>query len=79
MKEFKNETNYKFTDISSEAWREYIFDTNRTIFIEKPLKLHVSKSGGHRIFSEDGLSRYVAPGWLEIIWEAKEGMPNFVK
>jgi hypothetical protein len=79
MREFKNETNLKFTDISSEKWREYVYDVNKTIFVDKPLQLNVSKSGGHRIFAEDGLSRYIAPGWLEIIWEAKDDQPHFVK
>ena len=79
MIEFRNETNLKFTDISSEEWREYVYDVNKTILIEKPLQLHVSKSGGHRIFAEDGYSRYIQPGWLQIIWKAKEGAPHFVK
>lgn len=79
MREFDNATDLKFTDISSENWREYVYEQGKSIFIDKPLKLHVSKSGGHRLFAEDGLSRYVAPGWLEIIWEAKEGHPHFVK
>lgn len=79
MIEFRNESNWSFTNISSEKWREYVFDTGKSIFIEKPRFLHVSKSGGHRIFSEDGLSRYIAPGWLMIVWEAKDDAPHFVK
>ena len=78
MREFENATSLKFTDISSESWREYVYDVNKTIFIDKPLKLHVSKSGGHRIYSEDGLSRYIAPGWLQIVWSAKDDAPHFV-
>lgn len=79
MKEFRNESGLKFTDISSEEWREYIYDYNKTIFIENPLKLHVSKSGGHRIFSAEGYSRYIAPGWLQIIWRSKDNEPHFIK
>lgn len=79
MTEFRNGTELKFTDISSEKWREYVFEQGKTIFVDKPLQLHVSKGGGHRIYSEDGLSRYVAPGWLEIVWEVKDGEPHFVK
>lgn len=75
---FINESSLTFTDISSEEYREYSYG-DKQIRIDKPLKLHVSKSGGHRIFSEDGLSRYIAPGWVQIIWKAKEGSPHFVK
>lgn len=76
---FNNESGLVFTDISSEQWREYFYNSETVIRVEKPLMLHVSKSGGHRVFSEDGCSRYIAPGWLQITWKAKDGSPHFVK
>lgn len=65
-----------WTDISSEDYREYIFDSKNIIHIEKPLFLHVSESGGHRVFDSSGNSYYVRPGWLAIKWV---GNPAFVK
>ena len=34
--EFKNESDLVFTDISSEAWREYQFDSGRDRADRKP-------------------------------------------
>jgi hypothetical protein len=76
--EFKNDTTLEFTDISSEAFREYEFET-KTIRIEAPLKLNVSSTGGHRIFDSAGNSHYIPAGWLRITWQAKAGFPHFVK
>ena len=52
-----------WTDISTEEFREYRFPDEQTVRIEKPLKLKVSRSGGHRIVAEGG-NFYVPPGWL---------------
>jgi hypothetical protein len=76
---FINESGLEFTDISSEQFREYAFANDEILRIENPLKLHVSESGGHRIFDAQGNSFYVPKGWLHLRWQAKEGQPNFVK
>jgi hypothetical protein len=76
--EFINDTTLEFTDISSEAFRSYEFE-NKTITITNPLKLNVSSSGGHRIFDATGRSHYIPTGWLRLTWQAKSGMPHFVK
>jgi hypothetical protein len=75
---FINETTLEFTDISSEAYREYEFE-NKTIRIENPLKLNVSASGGHRLFDAAGNSHYIPSGWLRVTWKAKTGYAHFVK
>lgn len=75
---FINESGLKFTDISSEKYRQYVFGKDIVTIIE-PLWLHVSSSGGHRLFDAAGKSHYVVKGWHEIQWEAKEGQPHFVK
>lgn len=62
-------------DISSEEYRIYVYPDDWRISINKPSKLHVSASGGHRIVTEDGLSYYIAPGWRVIQWK---GNPAFV-
>lgn len=82
MQDFINESDHVFTDISSEAYREYWFPIGMDFIrykIVKPLQLAVSASGGHRIFDEEGLSHYVPAGWLHLVWRAKPGAPNFVK
>ncbi|MBB5693532.1 hypothetical protein FHS87_001565 [Roseomonas pecuniae] len=76
---FKNDTDLEFTDISTERWREYRFAGGDVIRIEQPLKLNVSASHGHRIFDAHGLSHYIPWGWIHLVWETKEGAPNFVR
>lgn len=77
---FRNGTDLVFSDISSEKYREYIFPNGAQYKINAPVYINVSKSGGHRIYSADGVSHYVNPseGWA-IRWEVSDGQPNFVK
>jgi hypothetical protein len=77
---FINGTLLIFDDISSEVNREYTFPNGSKLFIEHPLVLNVSKSGGHRLYAADGTSYYVQPkeGWY-IKWVTGEKQPNFVK
>lgn len=76
--EFRNSSTLEFSDISSEAWREYRFADGQVVRIDEPLKLNVSESKGHRIFDAAGISHYIPPGWIHLRWEAKAGQPNFV-
>jgi hypothetical protein len=76
---FLNESELDFADISSERWREYRFLGGDVIHIERPLKLNVSESRGHRIYDAEGRSHYIPWGWIHLSWEAREGAPNFVK
>lgn len=71
------DTNLKFTDISSEQWRVYRF-ADYQVHIDKPLALNVSRSGGHRIWDEMGISHYIPRGWHHLSWLSKLGEPNFV-
>lgn len=77
--QFKNESKLEFTDISYELYRIYEFSNGKTIHIMQPLKLSISKSGGHRIFDGDGISHYIPQGWVRVSWKAKPGSPNFIK
>lgn len=74
---FKNDSNLKFVDISSEAWREYR-RPDAVIRIDQPIALHVSKSGGHRVFDADGVSHYIPSGWIHLRWMVNENEPHFV-
>lgn len=76
---FKNDSDNVFTDISSEAYRTYEFPKGDLVTITKPLKLSVSRSGGHRVFDEGGTSHYVPKGWIHLHWKPREGQANFVK
>ena len=78
--EFINDSNLEFKDISNEKFREYNFPNGESLKIKKPLYLNVSSTGGHRVFSSDGLSWYIQPkeGWY-IKWKAFDGKQNFVK
>lgn len=77
--EFRNESGLEFADISSEAERIYNFGSKGFVKIQNPLKLNVSDSGGHRIFSADGKSHYIPAGWVQLTWTVKADQPNFVK
>ncbi len=76
---FLNESNLEFTDISSEQYRIYEFNNGKIVMIVEPLKLNVSKSGGHRVFDNSGISHYIPQGWCHLSWKTKLGKPNFVK
>lgn len=75
---FNDEANLSWNDISSEEYRVYNFGNNE-VQINKPLKLNVSRSGGHRLFDEQGTSHYIPAGWVHLYWKARPGQPNFVK
>ena len=79
MIEFKNESGLDFTDISSEIERTYIYESGAEFQVKEPTHLHVSETGGHRIFTASGSSFYIRPGWIAIKWTVREGAPNFVK
>lgn len=76
---FYNDSGLEFADISSEAERVYNFGSKGFVKISNPLRLNVSASGGHRLFSADGKSHYVPAGWIELTWTIRDGAPNFVK
>lgn len=74
-----NNTDLVFIDISSEVSRTYRFPNGEYVTLDNPLKLHVSKSGGHRVFTADGNAHYIPSGWIHLCWKAKNGEPHFVK
>lgn len=75
----KNNTKFEFTNIESEEFRTYVFDSGAEVTINKPSQLSISKSGGHRVLDLDGISHYIPSGWVHLFWKAKEGDYNFVK
>ena len=77
--DFRNESGLDFTDISTESVRRYHYKGGETVEIPGPLMLNVSRSGGHRIFDENGVSHYIPKGWIHLSWVAKPGSAHFVK
>ncbi len=78
LNEFIDSTEYDFLDISSELYRVYIYPDGTEVVIDEPVLLHVSPSGGHRLFDLTRTSHYVVPGFVHIFWLAREGEPNFI-
>ena len=56
-------------DISWEQYREYVFSGDAVYRIDKPVALHVSASGGHRVIGWDGRCHYIPFKWLALIWD----------
>ena len=79
MDEFINNTEYDFVEIA-EKYRIYTFVRNgkeHKVKLNNPRKLFVSKSGGHRIFTDDGASHYIPAGWIHLYWKSMEGKSHF--
>lgn len=77
--EFRNTSKLEFTSIDSEEYREYVFAGGEIIKIDNPLRLHVSSTGGHRVFDAQEMSHYIPKGWIHLRWKTKAGQPHFVK
>lgn len=77
--ELRNLTDSTFTDISSEEWRVYTWESGFSVTINLPLYLHVSGSGGARVLDDAGVSHYIPSGWKHLAWRAKDNAPHFVK
>jgi len=43
----------------------YEFPEGKDVKINSPIKLNVSKSGGHRIIDSEGISHYIPPKWIQ--------------
>ena len=77
---FKNASGLKFKDIDDEEWRRYTFikdGKSWDVTIILPLKINVSKSGGHRLFDSQGNCHYIPFGWIHLEWKAKKGEDHF--
>ncbi len=78
LPQFINATNFKFINVSFELFREYVYPNGAKIRIIRPLKLSVTNNNTHRLFDSQGLSYYIPPGWISIVWKAIPGAPNFI-
>lgn len=78
LDEFISTAGLQFMDISSEAYRVYVYPDGTEVTIYEPVLLHVSASGGHRLYDLSNTSHYVEPGFVHIYWTPREGEPNFI-
>lgn len=72
-----NTSGLEFTDISSEEFRTYIYPNNVQVTLPQPVALNISDRGGHRVYTEDGISHYIVPGWVHLAWKSKDGCSPF--
>jgi hypothetical protein len=63
----------EFKSIEDEAYREYDFGFGRSVRIEQPVALRVSKSGGHYVVDQDGVAHYLPNTWIGLKWENYPG------
>lgn len=77
MSNFRNESGLTFVDISLEIARTYDFGDHQ-VTIKSPMRLHVSHSGGHRLYDQSGTCHYIPPGWIHLSWTVVPDSPHFV-
>lgn len=73
-------------DISTEAWREYVYPNGATVRVEGAKTMLLEKRGGvgqdrHRLIvvTADGdVGMYIAPGWLAIRWQTADKKSGIV-
>lgn len=75
---FMNYSRLRFVDISNELFRKYLYPNGAQITIEFPLKLSIASDKTHRVFDTSGMSYYIPPTWIGIVWKAKPNAPNFI-
>lgn len=66
-----------FSDLSDEQYRVYVWPSGWKVTLRNPMKLNVSASGGHRVYTSDGISHYIPSGWNHLYWKVKENCPHF--
>ena len=72
-----NNPDLKFSDLSDEQYRVYEYPDGSTVRLDSPTNLNVSKSGGHRVLTRDGVSHYIPSGWNHLWWLVRPGQPSF--
>ena len=76
-REFSHTTDLVFRDLTTEEYREYMYNNGGVMRILQPWKLAISKSGNHRVATQDGFSYIIVPGWIAIRVKKKAGAPSF--
>jgi len=75
MKEVTKDLEWK--NIEHEEYRTYTFWKDGKfvrVKIVNPVKLNVSKSGGHRILDCKNVAHYIPSGWIHLFWETNDNI-----
>lgn len=77
---FKNETDFEFTDITCEEFREYHFPNGESLMIEDPVYLCMLETGENLLYTASGKCYKIRPSlsWYRV-WKARAGCAHFVK
>lgn len=59
-------------NINHEIYRIYVWPDGARVKITRPVKLNVSKSGGHRVLDAENVSHYIPSGWIHLFWETDD-------
>lgn len=59
----------EWKNIEHEEYRVYVFPDGSSVQITNPVKLNVSKSGGHRVLDVYNMAHYIPSGWIHLYWE----------
>lgn len=65
-------------DLTSEEFREYVYDDGNVLLIKAPVELYITETGSHRVVAADGRTYRPTPGYLGIAWKPKVGEPAFI-
>lgn len=76
-REFSHTTDLQFRDLTTEEYREYMYNNGGVLRILQPWKLAISRSGNHRVATLDDFSYIIVPGWIAIRVKKKVGTPAF--
>ena len=74
---FRNTSPISFKSLSDEHYRVYEYPDGSNVRIIDPMYLNVSASGGHRVYTADGISHYIPSGWNHLWWEVREHCSHF--
>lgn len=67
------------SDVTVEAWREYVFSDGFVYRVADPCILYVKRKpegDSHRVVDREGVIHYVPTGWRILRWHNKAGAPE---
>jgi hypothetical protein len=79
-KQFTDNPELQFRDISAEYWRAYYFPDGSFVTIDDPVALSLNcegaypawGGGSHRVIDNLGVAHYIPRGWIELKWQNRE-------
>jgi hypothetical protein len=58
-------------DISSEAYREYVYADGTVYRVDNPRTLYLKRAGNtHRVVDYLGVTHYPSPTWVALRWKS---------